>query len=108
MAKFVTKKLDCGHKSTAWRTVNEKTICLNCYRKSNKSKVKNYEPSTRGTLSAICGYLGFFFLIITAIIFLVEYFSLVDVEGLYLFSETLDVLSSHAFLHPQPQLLDNQ
>ena len=84
---MATKKLDCGHKYKNGVEVHGKTICYKCYRKINKSKEKNYESTIRGTLSLICGYLGIFLLIVTAIVFLVEYFSLVDVEGLYLFSE---------------------
>lgn len=86
--------VDCGHITSGYKTVNKKTnesMCLKCYRKSNKSKVKNYEPSKWGTLSLICGYLGCFFLIMTAIIFFGAYFSLIDMENLYLFFDMIHI-----------------
>lgn len=86
--------VDCGHITSGYKTVNKKTnesMCLKCYRKSNKSKVKNYEPTIRGTLSGICGYLGCFSFIMTAIVFFGGYFSLIDMESLYLFFDMIHI-----------------
>lgn len=85
--------VDCGHITTKYK-INKQTnesMCLGCYRKLNKSKVKNYEPSKRGTLSSIFGYLGCFSLVMTIIIFFGKYFSLIDMEILYSFFDMIHI-----------------